>query len=124
MALSLPVVGNRDTNVPPALMFQSELDEYIQVPSPNYRIALAFRLISTQGKIAGGALTYAQRMRMYYLSEVANTPKHRFIDPINERYAISPLHDGGHFKDVIDILEPIGAEDEVTTGMLAALGIQ
>jgi hypothetical protein len=122
MAL-LPVVGNRDTNVPPALMFQSELDEYIHLPSPTYRIALAFRLISTQGKI-GGALTYAQRMRMYYLSEVANTPTHRFIDPINERYAISPLHDGGHFKDVIDILEPIGAEDEVTTGMLAALGIQ
>jgi hypothetical protein len=63
-------------------------------------------------------------MRMYYLSEVANPPKHRFIDPINEHYAIFPLHDGRHFKDVIDILEPIGAEDEVTAGMLASLGLQ
>ena len=93
--------------MPSALRFQGQLDEYIHVPSPNERIALAFRSISTQGKIAESALTYAQRTRMNYLSEVANTPKHRFIDPINERYAISPLHDRCHFKDVIDILEPM-----------------
>ena len=51
-------------------------------------------------------------------------PKHRFIDPINERYAIFQLYDGRYFKDVIDILGPMGVEDDVTTSMLAALGIQ
>ena len=60
-------------------------------------------------------------MRMHCRSEEATPPKHRFIDPINERYAILPLHDGRHFKDVIDILEPVGVEDEVTPSMLAAL---
>jgi hypothetical protein len=63
-------------------------------------------------------------MRMHCRSEAANKPKHRFIDPINERYAIFPLQDGRYFKDVIDILGPTGVEDDVTTSMLAALGIQ
>jgi hypothetical protein len=61
---------------------------------------------------------------MYCRSEAANPPKHRFIDSVNERYATFPLDDGRHFKDVIDIFGPIRAEDEVTTGMLTALGIQ
>jgi hypothetical protein len=50
--------------------------------------------------------------------------EHRFIDPINERFAIFLLNDGRHFKDVIDILGPIGVEDEVTASRPAALGIQ
>lgn len=123
MAL-LPVVGNRETYVPPALMFQSELDEYIHLPSPTCRIELAFRSIPAQGKITRGVFRYAQGMRMHCGSEAANPPKHRCIDPISERYAIFPLNDRRHFKDVIDILGPIGVEDEVTTSMLAALGIQ
>jgi hypothetical protein len=63
-------------------------------------------------------------MRMHCHSEAANPPKHRFIDPISKHYAIFPLHDGRHFKDVIDILAPMGVEDEVTTSMLAAIGLQ
>jgi hypothetical protein len=102
MAL-LPVVGNRGTNVPPALMFQSELDEYIHLPAPTCRIELAFRSIPAQGKITRGAFRYAQYMRMQCRSEAANPPKHRFIDSVNERYAIFPLDDGRHFKDVVDV---------------------
>ena len=107
--------------MPPAVMFQSELNEYIHLPSPTCRIELAFRSVPAQGRITRGAFRYAQCMRMHCHSEAANPPKHRFIDPISERYAIFPLHDRCHFKDVIDILGPM---DEVTTGMRAALGPQ
>jgi hypothetical protein len=74
------------------------------------------------GETAGGACTYAQRMRMCCLS--ANPSKHRFINPINELYASPLFYDECLFWDVIDILEPIGVEDEITTSMLAALRIQ
>lgn len=63
-------------------------------------------------------------MRMYCFSEAANPPKHRFIDLISELHATLPFYDERHFKDVIDILEPIGAENKVTMDMLASLGIQ
>jgi hypothetical protein len=61
---------------------------------------------------------------MYCFSEAANPPKHRFIDPVNELYATLLFYDGRHFKNVINILEPTGAENKVTMRMLASLGLQ
>jgi hypothetical protein len=60
---------------------------YIHVVSPNYRIAFAFRSIVLPGKTQKDAFNYAHRLRMYYLSEAANPPEQKFIDPSNERYA-------------------------------------
>src|SRR5215831_175377 len=48
---------------------------YLHVASPNYRIAFAFRSVIAPGKTIADAHNYAQRLRMYYLSEAGNPPK-------------------------------------------------
>src|SRR5579862_8423253 len=50
---------------------------YIHVASPNYRIAFAFRSVPAPGKTTADAYQYAKRLRMYYLSEVANPPRQK-----------------------------------------------
>nr|WP_199043163.1 DUF1214 domain-containing protein [Dyella sp. ASV24] len=99
---------------------------FIHVPSPNYRIAFAFRSVPAPGKGATDAYTYAQRLRMHYLSEDKNPPKQRFVDPINERYPTLPFYDERHFQDMHDIMsvEPVHAQDKVMMGMLVSLGIE
>ena len=49
-------------------------DGYIHVASPNYRIALAFRSVPAPGRTTEDAYVYAQRLRMYFLSEADNPP--------------------------------------------------
>jgi hypothetical protein len=109
--------------VPPALRFQCQLDEYIHVPSPSYRIVFASRWISAQGKTAGDAFTYAQRVRMYYLLEAASPPRQRFNNPIIERCATLPFYDECHFDETFGLLarDTRRAEDKVVTEMLVAL---
>lgn len=99
---------------------------YIHVQSPNYRIALAFRAIAAPGKTAADAHAYAQKLRMYYLSEAADPPKQRFVDAVDQRYATLPRYDESAFQDIYDIVsvEPVKEEDKVMMGMLASLGIQ
>jgi hypothetical protein len=50
---------------------------YIHVASPNFRIALAFRSVPAPGKSVADAYRYAQKLRMYYVSEAGNPPKQR-----------------------------------------------
>lgn len=45
---------------------------YLHVPSPNYRVAFAFRSVPAAGKTADDAYRYSKRMRMYYLADAAN----------------------------------------------------
>jgi hypothetical protein len=99
---------------------------YIHVASPNYRIAFAFRSIPGPGKSLADAFRYAQRLRMYYLSEAANPPKQRFVDPANQRYPTLPFYDERHFEDMHDIMsvEPVREHDKVMMGMLKSLGIE
>lgn len=99
---------------------------YIQVASPNFRIALAFRSVPAPGKSVADAYAYAKTLRMYYLSEAGNPPKQRFVDPINERYATLPHYDERHFDDMHAIVsvEPVNPQDKVMMGMLVSLGIE
>ncbi|WP_237172054.1 DUF1214 domain-containing protein [Pandoraea norimbergensis] len=99
---------------------------YIHVASPNFRIALAFRSVRAPGKSATDAYRYAQRLRMYYLSEADSPPKQRFIDPISERYPTLPYFDERHFDDMHAIMsvEPVNPQDKIMMGMLTSLGIQ
>jgi hypothetical protein len=98
---------------------------YIHVASPNYRIAFAFRSIVAPGKTIEDAYRYSQNLRMYYLSEAANPPKQKFIDPSHERYPTLPFYDERAFQDIYDIVsvEPVKPHDKVMMGMLASLGI-
>ncbi|WP_447981649.1 DUF1254 domain-containing protein [Achromobacter kerstersii] len=101
-------------------------NEYIHVPSPNYRISLAFRSVPAPGKSAQDAYQYARKLRMYYLSQAQNPPEQRFVDPINERYPTLPFYDERHFEDMHAILsvEPVKDHDKGMMGMVASLGIQ
>jgi hypothetical protein len=101
-------------------------DGYIQIASPNYRIAFAFRSVPAAGKTIADAHAYAQRLRMYYLSEAASPPTQKFVDPINERYHTLPYYDERHFEDMHEIMsvEPVREQDKVMMGMLKSLGIE
>ncbi|SPB14517.1 hypothetical protein NOV72_01759 [Caballeronia novacaledonica] len=99
---------------------------YLHVASPNFRIALAFRSVRAPGKTAADAYQYAQRLKMYYLSEAAHPPKQRFIDPIDKRYPTLPFYDERYFDDMHEIIsvEPVNTQDKVMMGMLLSLGIE
>jgi hypothetical protein len=99
---------------------------YLHVASPNYRIAFAFRSIVGPGKTQKDAFDYAQKLRMYYLSEAKSPPKQRFIDPSRQRYATLPFYDERHFQDIYDIVsvEPVRDQDKLMMGMLTSLGIE
>lgn len=101
-------------------------DGHVHIASPSYRIALAFRSIPAPGKSAADAHAYAQRLRMYYLSEADNPPPQRFVDPINQRYPTLPFYDERHFEDMHAIIsvEPVREQDKVMMGMLKSLGIE
>jgi len=99
---------------------------YIHVPSPNYRIALAFRSVPAPGKTTADAYQYAKRLKMYYLSEAANPPQQKFVDPTNQRYPTLPFYDERHFEDMHAMMsvEPVRVQDKVMMGMLMSLGIE
>jgi hypothetical protein len=99
---------------------------YLHVASPNYRIAFAFRSVVLPGKTQKDAFNYAHRLKMYYLSDAANPPEQKFIDPSHDRYAGLPRYDERYFEDVYQIfsVEPVREEDKAMMGMLASLGIQ
>lgn len=99
---------------------------YIHVPSPNYRIALAFRSVRAPGKSPADAYQYAKKLRMYYLAEASNPPPQRFIDPIDKVYPTLPFYDERHFADMNAMIntEPARPQDKVMIGMLRSLGIE
>ncbi|MNJ15443.1 hypothetical protein D3C77_96910 [compost metagenome] len=99
---------------------------YIHVPSPNYRIALAFRSVRAPGKSAADAYQYAKQLRMYYLAEASHPPQQRFIDPIDKVYPTLPFYDERHFADMHAVMsvEPARPQDKVMIGMLRSLGIE
>lgn len=98
---------------------------YLHVPSPNFRVAFAFRSVQAPGKTTEDAYHYSKRMRMYYLAEAANPPQQNFVDPGNKRYPTLPYYDERHFDDLhaIASVEPVREQDKVMLGMLSSLGI-
>jgi hypothetical protein len=72
------------------------------------------------------AYAYAQRLRMYYLSEADDPPTQRFFDPIDDPYPTLPFDDERYFDDVAAIVsvEPPQLQDAAMLGMLSSLGIQ
>ncbi|WP_293061587.1 DUF1214 domain-containing protein [Okeania sp. SIO2B3] len=118
--------GGKIVFTPPGYNKEIDDNEYIHVPSPNYRIAFAFRSVVLPGKTLEDAYEYAKRTRIYYLSEADEPPEPRFIDPINDRYPTLPLYDEHLFEDIYDIVtvEPVQKKDKVMMGMLKSLGIE
>jgi hypothetical protein len=101
-------------------------DGYIHVSSPNYRIAFAFRSVPGAGKSTADAYQYSKQLRMYYLSDAANPPQQKFVDPASMRYPTLPFYDERHFEDMHAIMsvEPVREHDKVIMGMIKSLGIE
>ncbi|MEC5387490.1 DUF1214 domain-containing protein [Uliginosibacterium sp. H3] len=99
---------------------------YIHVASPNFRIALAFRSVRAPGRSIEEAFHYAQKLRMYYLSDAKSSPKQKFVDPSEQRYPTLPFYDERHFQDMHAIMsvEPVREHDKVMMGMLKSIGIE
>ncbi|MGB9096806.1 DUF1254 domain-containing protein [Erwinia sp.] len=99
---------------------------YLHVPSPNFRIAFAFRSVPAAGKTADDAYHYSKKLRMYYLSETGNPPAQKFVDPSDRVYPTLPFYDERHFEDMHAVLsvEPVREQDKVMMGMLISLGIE
>ncbi|MBB1199488.1 DUF1254 domain-containing protein [Enterobacteriaceae bacterium 89] len=117
--------GGKYLLTPPG--YKDEIPEgYLHVPSPNYRVAFAFRSVPAPGKTAEDAYHYSKKMRMYYLSEAGNPPTQKFVDPANKRYPTLPYYDERHFDDMHSVagIEPVREQDKVMMGMLESLGIQ
>ena len=95
--------GGKYLFTPPG--YEGEIPEgYLHVPSPNYRIALAFRSVVAPGKTVQDAYEYGKRMRMYFLSEADDPPEQRFIDPVDERYPTLPFYDERYIEDIAAIV--------------------
>ncbi len=96
---------------------------YIEVKSPSYRVAFAFRSIKSPEATTKDAYAYSKTLKMYYLSDPKPT---QFIDPIDKRFATLPRFDERWFEDVHAIfsLENANPRDKVMMGMLASLGIE
>ena len=101
-------------------------DDYIEIKSPSYRVAFAFRCVPGPKSSQAQAYEYTKTMKMYYLSELPNPKPTRFIDPLNMRVSTLPLYDESWFEDLYAIVsvEEVFPRDKVMMGMLASLGIQ
>lgn len=101
-------------------------DGYLVIRSTGYRVAFAFRSVKLGGATDKEAYAYAKQLRMYYLSEAANPPPQKFVDPIDKRYPTLPFYDTRYFEDLHDIVsvEPVMPRDKVMMGMLATIGIE
>lgn len=99
---------------------------YFPIKAGSYRIAFAFRSIHLPGATEEDAYNYSKTLKMYYLSEAANPPTQRFVDPSIIRYPTLPFYDIRDFQDIYDIIsvEPVRARDKVMMGMLATIGIE
>ena len=102
---------------------------YLPVKSTSYRIAFAFRSVHLPGATDADAYAYSKTLRMYYLSQAANPPQQKFIDPSlpsSPRFPTLPFYDIRYLNDVHDIVsvEPVHPRDKVMMGMLASLGIE
>jgi len=100
-------------------------DGYIPLPSPTFRIAIAFRSVAAPGATEADAYAYAQTLKMYPLAEAAN-PKPRIADGRNHPIHTLPFYDIRALEDLHDIIdvEPVEAHDKVMIGLLASIGIE
>jgi len=101
-------------------------DDYIEVKSPSYRVAFAFRSVAGPNSTQEQAYEYAKTLKMYYLSELPEPAPTKFMDPLDLRYSTLPMYDERWFEELYEIVsvEEVNPRDKVMMGMLASLGIQ
>jgi hypothetical protein len=96
---------------------------YLEVKSPSYRVAFAFRSVQSETGTPDDAYAYSKTLKMHFLDDPKPT---EFIDPSDKRFPSLPRYDETWFEDVYAIinLENSFPRDKVMMGMLASLGIE
>ena len=117
--------GGKYLFIPPAYK-EAIPDGYIPIKSTSFRIALAFRSVRGKSATEADAYTYAQTMKMYYLSEMPVPTTTPFIDGFQYSLFTLPFYDIRALQDIYNIvsIEPVREQDKVMMGMLATLGIE
>ena len=77
---------------------------YIEVKSPSYRVAFAFRSVPGPAGSTEQAYEYSLTLKMYYLSELPDPEPTQFIDPIDMRYSSLPFYDERWFEELYAIV--------------------
>jgi len=68
-------------------------DGYIEVKSPSYRVAFAFRSAAGPDSSQEQSYEYAKTLKMYYLSELPNPAPIKLMDPVDIRYSTLSMYD-------------------------------
>lgn len=103
-------------------------DGYIVLRSNSYLHWIPGRTIPRDKGQKGwnAAVDYIKQLKIYPLSQVDNSPKQKFIDGSQKKYAALPMFDLNDFKMINRLVqeEPAQEHDKFLLGMLASIGIQ
>src|ERR1044072_4825999 len=101
---------------------------YVMLPSPNYQGYALLRSILKSGSDAdvAAAVAYAQRVRLYPLSQDVNPPPTVFVDVLDRVYDATIPYDLRFFQTLDRVVraEPWLARDKAMIRKLPSVGIQ
>jgi hypothetical protein len=99
---------------------------YIPIQTGSVRVYFVFRSVPGPKGNLETAAAYSRTLKMYPLSQAANPPTTRFLDPGDRRLPTLRKYDESYFKDIYDMVsvEPVYPRDKVMMGMLASIGIE
>jgi hypothetical protein len=83
---------------------------YFPIQSGSYRILMAFRSVPAPGATDAEAYAYSKTLKIYPLSQAANPPPTKFVNPIGIPVHALPFYDIRALQDIHDIIsvEPVG----------------
>jgi hypothetical protein len=101
-------------------------DGYFPIQSSSYRIISVFRSVPGPAATDADAYAYSKTLKIYPLSEAANSAPTKFVNPIAEHLHTLPFYDIRALQDIHDMItvEPVRPQDKVMMGMLATIGIE
>ena len=103
-----------------------EKEGYFVNETDTYQYGFSFRPRLYNNATDKDAGDYAQRVKIYYLSEAKNPPPTKHIDATNVSYNCLPYYNYTYFQDINDIVQnnPIRPQDKVMVSFLKDLGIE
>jgi len=117
--------GGKYLFLPPG--YEGEVPQGYLVYRPmTYGVHFAFRPVAKKGGTAKDQSAYAQTLKVYPLSAVANPPKTNFIDAYPKKWNTLPTYDITYFHDINVVVqrEPVLERDKAMMALLAGIGIE
>ncbi len=117
--------GGKYLFLPPGYEGDVPAGGYLVHQSNTYGIHFAFRPVAKNGGTSADQAAYAQRLKVYPLSEAENPPPTEFIDVFENPVNTLPVYDMTFFEDLNAVIqrEPVLEQDKVMMALLASIGI-